>query len=137
MLCGEKLGSGVSRDVFACKLRPELVVKVETDFDYRSFANVAEMRIWCDNRDHKAVADWLAPCEYLSPDGRILLQARVDVLQPPFKPGDKLPPDKIPAFLTDRKHSNFGWYQGRLVCCDYALTIATHSTRMTNAEYWS
>lgn len=72
MVCGEKLGEGIHRTVYACKIKPELVVKVETD-DMRYFANVLEMRFWNDHEHYSKVADWLAPCEYLSPDGRILM----------------------------------------------------------------
>lgn len=92
MICGEKLGNGIHRDVYACKIRPELVVKVESS-EMRYFANVIEMKFWDEHQHYKAVADWLAPCEYLSPDGRILMMQRVKPL-----PDDFVLPSKMPTF---------------------------------------
>lgn len=128
LLCGKLLGEGIHRKVFACKLRPDLVVKVEED-DYRYFANVLEQKFWDDNREYKPVAKWLAPCEYLSPDGRLLLQRRVEPAR------EKDLPDKMPSFLTDLKVSNFGWLDGRLVCTDYAITIPNPSIRLRKADW--
>jgi hypothetical protein len=110
MLCGTLLGEGVHRRVFECKLRPELVVKVEYETDYRWFANVHEMKFW--NEATADVQKWLTPCEFLSPDGRILLQRRVLPVR------DSELPDKLPAFL---------------VCVDYAMVSASPNMRMRNA----
>lgn len=130
LLCGEKLGSGVHRTVFECRLRPELVVKVEDSGDWRYFANVQEQKFWNDHSFYKAVSQWLAPCEYLSPDGRLLLQRRVDPL-----PAKAKLPDKLPAFLTDVKRSNWGMLDGKLVCCDYAMTIPNPSLRLRKVSW--
>ena len=102
LLCGEKIGEGVHRKVFECRLRPELVVKVEKDEHWRYFANAAEMHFW--NAADPPVARWLAPCEFLSPDGWIMLQRRVVPLAP-----DDVLPATLPGFLTDIKRGNFGW----------------------------
>lgn len=80
LLCGEVLGKGIHRKVYSCKLLPDMVVKVEAN-DYRYFANVMEMKFWCDNEHYEKVSKWLAPCTFLSPEGRILLQKRADPLQ--------------------------------------------------------
>lgn len=115
MLCGDKIGSGVHRDVFVCKLLPEMVVKVETNTGYRDFPNMREMKFWCDHQHLPEVAKWLAPCTYLSPDARVMLQRRVlPILD------DELP-EKLPAFLADIKPDNFGRLEGRIVCVDYAI----------------
>ncbi len=133
MMCGDKIGSGVYRDVFQCKLRPDLVVKVERETNYRDFTNVREMRFWCDNQDYAAIAKWLAPCEFLSPDGRILLQKKAAIVSE----GDlQNLPTQLPAFLTDTKFGNFGWINGKLVCVDYASVISTCSTRLRKADWW-
>ena len=81
LLCGKQLGSGIHSDVYECRIRPDLVVKVENSLqgEWRSFANVQEHQFWTDNEYAPAVAKWLAPCEYLSPDGRISLQRRADL----------------------------------------------------------
>ena len=125
LLCGKKLGEGVDREVFECRLRPELVVKVEADRVHRSFANPREMQIWQNWQYHKPTARWLAPCEYLSPDGRILLQRRTQ----PISPTDGLP-DRLPAFLTDIKTDNFGLLDGRVVCHDYSFVLENLSLRL-------
>ena len=124
LLCGEKLGEGIHRTVYECRVRPDLVVKVESD-EHRYFANVFEDKFWADHQFYEPVAKWLAPCEYLSSDARILLQRRCR----PLHDSDVLP-DKIPAFLTDVKRSNFGWLDGRLVCMDYAMMIPNPSKRL-------
>jgi hypothetical protein len=129
MLCGDLLGEGCYRRVFKCKLRPDLVVKVESA-EIRSFMNVAESRFWSDNEHYKKIADWLAPCEFLSPDGRILLQRKVDPVPDSYKL-----PEKLPSFLTDHKRANFGILDGRLVCVDYATTIPNLSVRPKKA-WW-
>lgn len=130
MVCGEKLGEGIHRTVYACKIKPELVVKVETD-DMRYFANVLEMRFWNDHEHYSKVADWLAPCEYLSPDGRILMMKRAAKI-----PDDMKMPETIPTFLTDLKRENFGLIDGRIVCVDYAMTIPNPSTRLKQV-FWT
>lgn len=132
LLCGAKLGSGIHRDVFECRLRPDLVVKVEQQNEWRYFSNVHEMKFWDDNQHYKKVADWLAPCEYLSPDGRILLQRKVRIATSL----DELP-KQIPAFLTDIKPCNYGWLEGRLVCVDYAMTVDKANLRLKKVEWIS
>lgn len=129
MICGAKLGHGIHRAVFECKVRKDLVVKVESD-DYRYFANVMEMKFWSDNQYCKEIAKWLAPCEFLSPDGRLLLQRRAQ----PIVDESQLP-KMLPSFLTDLKMSNFGILDGRVVCVDYALNIANASMRMRKADW--
>lgn len=123
LLCGRLLGEGIHRRVFECRLRPDLVVKVEND-DHRYFANVLEHKFWADNQHCEKVARWLAPCEYLSPDGRISLQRRAD----PLGAGTTLP-DRLPAFLTDIKRGNFGLLGGNIVCVDYAMVLQNPSVR--------
>jgi hypothetical protein len=118
LLCGKKLGGGIHREVYECRLRPELVVKVELEEDWRSFANVREMLFWSNNQHYDKVAKWLSPCDYMSPDGRILLQRKVQIASAT----DTLP-SELPSFLTDLKPDNFGWLDGRFVCVDYALSL--------------
>lgn len=131
LLCGEKLGSGIHRDVYECRLRPELVVKVEIACDWRYFANVQEMKFWSDNQHFAKVANWLAPCEYMSPDGRILLQRKVRIATE----ADDLP-KQVPGFLSDLKPCNFGWLDNRFVVVDYAMTIDRPNLRLKAAN-WS
>lgn len=124
MLCGRKIGEGIHRTVYECKLRDDLVVKVETDADFRYFANVHECKFHSDHQYFAKVADWLAPVEFLSPDGRLLLMKRCD----PVKEDDL--PDMLPTWMTDIKADNFGRLNGRIVMVDYALTIPTVNIRL-------
>jgi len=129
LLCGKLLGEGIHRRVFECRIRPDLVVKVEND-EQRHFANVMESKFWGDHQYYDKVAQWLAPVEHLSPDGRVLLQRRVR----PISDTDTLP-EKLPAFLTDIKRDNFGWLDGKLVCMDYAWTVPNPNTRLRKADW--
>ena len=129
LLCGPLLGEGIHRRVFACRIDPKLVVKVELNHEWRYFSNVHEMTFWDDHEHRKAVSKWLAPCKYLSPDGRILLQHRVEPLT------RSLLPDRLPAFLTDLKPENFGWLNGRVVCVDYVFTIPNPSLRLRKTDW--
>lgn len=129
LLCGEKIGEGIHRVVYECKLRPDLVVKVE-DQEMRFFANIMESTFWAEHEYYKPVSKWLAPCEFVSPDGRILLQKKCDKLPQTIKL-----PEKLPAFLTDIKRSNFGLLNGHLVCVDYSLTIPSPSTRLRKVDW--
>lgn len=116
LLCGDKLGEGVHRTVFECRLLPDLVVKVEKDTVWRYFANVHEMAFWSEYQHKPAIAQHLAPCKWLSPDGRILLQSRAAPL------AHNAPmPTHMPHFLGDFKRCNFGTLDSRLVCVDYAI----------------
>jgi hypothetical protein len=130
LLCGELLGSGIHRKVFACKVDPSLVVKVETDEEFRTFANFTEHKNWTENELYKPVADWLAPVVAISPCGLVSLQKRIL----PVRPGEL--PAEVPAFLTDLKAENFGLYEGRVVACDYTFLITNISVRKKKAN-WS
>lgn len=129
LLCGALIGRGIHRRVFECQLRDDLVVKVEDD-EPRRFANVLEFEFWQDHQHHKPVAKWLAPVIFMSPDGRVILQKRCAPL-----PVNYEMPRKIPGFLTDTKLSNFGMFDGRLVCFDYALTIRNASAKLKKADW--
>lgn len=130
LLCGEKIGEGIHRTVFECRIRADLVVKVESEINYRYFANVLEMRFWNDHETDKRVAPWLAPCEYLSSDGRILLQRKAFPIT-----DTAVLPRQVPSFLSDLKPGNFGILDGRVVGLDYAMTIPNPSIRLKKAGW--
>lgn len=130
MLCGKLLGEGIHRSVFECNIRPDLVVKVENE-NRRYFANVFEQQFWDSYQYCDAVKKWLAPCEFLSPDGRILLQKKCDPVPDSYKL-----PKVMPEFLTDLKRANFGLLDGRLVCVDYAITVMNPITKPRKAEWF-
>lgn len=115
-LCGPKLGEGIHRQVFLCAFDPNLVVKVEMS-EWNDFANVHEWRHWNDLSFAPDFNRWLAPCVRISPNGRILLQKRCE------RAAQHQLPKELPAWLTDVKAENFGWFEGRLVCHDYPTII--------------
>lgn len=132
LLCDDFIARGVYRDVFSCRLNPDWVVKVELDKgSWRSFANVHEHKFWDENQFYPKVADWLAPCRFISPDGRILIQDRARIA----KASDNLP-EAIPAFFTDLKPSNFGWIGERFVCVDYAFHLTTINVKPKKVPHW-
>lgn len=129
MFCGKLLGEGSHRKVFECLVRPDLVVKVEHS-DFRYFANVFEMQLWSENAENKDVSKWLAPVEFISPDGRILLQKRCDPLPINYKL-----PARMPEFLCDFKRSNYGIFEGRLVCVDYGITYFKANHKLIDTKW--
>jgi len=131
LLCGEKIGEGSSRMVFECRLRRDLVVKVEKECNWRAFDNVKELTNWEDAKNRPALKKWLAPIEFASPDCRILLMHRAEPLPISYKL-----PDKMPAFLNDLKPENFGLIDGNLVCVDYAIIRLQLSARLRAVKWW-
>ena len=131
LLCGELLGEGIHRKVFACTSDPSRVVKCETNTGI--FSNAREWRNWDECRYADRWNKWLAPCVAISPLGTVLLQKRVQ----PLRRGDDLP-DKLPAFLTDIKPQNFGWLNGKLVCHDYPQINSSLSDkpRSIGPDWW-
>lgn len=128
LLCGNLLGSGIHRKVYECRIKKEWVVKVEYGDDWRYFSNVHEMKFWNDNEYVPSIKRWLAPCHYLSPEGRLLIQTKVD----PIRSTDKLPKN-LPSFLTDTKRENFGYLNGKLVSVDYVTTVPNPSLKPKRA----
>ena len=113
-LLEDRLGRGVSREVFSIFGSETLVAKVERP-GLAHWANIMEFRVWNELKG-TWLEEWLAPSRALSLGGALLLQARTTPI-----PYSKLP-EKIPDIFTDLKPENFGWYDGRVVCHDYAIT---------------
>lgn len=123
LLCGNKIARGMTRDVFECNVDKSLVVKVETAEVRTHFQNIVEWIVW--KRVYgTAFEKWFAPVVEISPDGRLLLMKRVE-LAPTY-----MLPDRMPAFFTDFKPSNYGFYLRRIVCCDYGSHLL-HEVGMT------
>lgn len=137
LLCGDKIGEGMSRNVFACKLLPDCVVKVETDPE--RFQNIIEWETW-KTVQFAPAGRWFAQCKWISPNGRVLIQERT---RPP-SPVEYL--DKVPVWFTDMKRTNWGMAVTNrdnkqfLVCHDYGLSLAiqegTATKRMKKAEWY-
>ncbi|MBL4769505.1 MAG: hypothetical protein JKY94_17665 [Rhodobacteraceae bacterium] len=116
VLMGERLGQGISREVFECPLRPDLVVKREREAG--RFQNVKEWEVW-QHVQYTDFARWFAPCEGISPCGTILFQKRTTPAR-----AEELP-DQVPAFLSDCKVDNWGRYDGGFVMHDYGYNLVT------------
>lgn len=129
-VCGDRIGTGMSREVYACTLNPAWVVKVEDGACH--FQNVIEWEIWSGAKDRDA-GRWLAPCHFISPNGSILIQSRTTPAR------TKEYPDRMPAFLTDFKRANYGLIGKRFVCHDYGTALVLDnglSTRLRKAGWW-
>ena len=112
MMLGERLGSGIGREVFVDRLNPRRVIKLEEN----GFQNVTEHLVWaalCDT----PWASWFARCYWISPNGRILIQQRTYL---PKKPPPL--PELVPNFVVDAWERNMGVINGRWVFCDYGHT---------------
>lgn len=111
--CGEKIGEGTARWVYALRYNPELVVKVE--FTENTFQNQQEWVAWSAVQ-FTPFGGLLAPCRRISPCGHILIQERTQALR------EGQVPSKTPNFVSDRKLKNYGFIDGRgVVCHDYAI----------------
>lgn len=113
LMCGELIGTGISRKVFDCRLKPGYVVKVEEGS--HSFENVAEWLTWQEVVFTKA-SKWFARCEWISPNGRILIMERTR----PALRAER--PRRVPTWASDLKLSNWGvavFQDQHFVCHDY------------------
>lgn len=131
LVCGERLGGGVGREVYACRLDPNVVLKFERE--NRSFQNVLEWEFWQANEHAPETSKWLAPCRMISDCGIVLVQERTT----PIHNFTELPV-MIPSWATDLKAQNWGWLRGRPVAHDYGYTTAmsVSSKRLKRAEWW-
>ena len=110
---GHRIGRGVTREVFELSTDPNHVVKIE-DMSKGWFANISEFQVW-NNVAGTPYKSWFAPIEGMSLGGRMLTMART------VPPAVRDLPEEIPAIFSDIKIENFGMFEGRLVCHDYAL----------------
>lgn len=129
ILCGEKIGQGISREVFKCRLNESWIVKIERDGFYHQ--NIHEWKIWQEIQHWKKMSKWFAPCEYLSPHGTILIQQKTT---PAYK---KDLPNSLPAFFTDIKQENYGMLGEQFVCFDYGIIPISRnwSTKLKKASW--
>ena len=134
-ILGERLGGGISREVYVYRGNTNFVIKVETEGG-DLFQNVEEYRFWQDAQGCKEIKRWLAPCVRISPNGNWMIQERtMPVTLEELK--KKLP--RIPIFLTDCKDTNWGRLSnGKIVCHDYGTHLATSSMRTATkkADWW-
>lgn len=115
LLCGDVIGRGSFRDVFQYNLNPNWVVKIQKNNS--EFSNIKEFEIWCHVKGTE-FEKYFAPCYWMSPDGRVLLQHKTKPITKTRKP-----PEFIPTFFTDVKDDNFGFIGKRFVAHDYDFTF--------------
>lgn len=128
-VCGDRLGAGMTREVFRFALDERYVIKFEPLEGH--FQNVAEATIWNDIQ-FTELAKWFAPVKAISGCGRIMLQRYAEPL-----PAIALPAE-VPRFFTDLKPGNWGRIGKQPVCIDYGKTLlVTHglSKRMRRADW--
>lgn len=113
-VCGDRLGAGMSREVFRFNLDPKFVIKFEP-MEHR-FQNIEEMTAW-QTVEYTEYAKWFAPCRFISGCGRVMLQEYAEPLA-----ACNLP-DKVPAFFTDLKPGNWGMLNKHPVALDYGRTL--------------
>lgn len=114
LVVGDCIGSGGYREVFEYLPRIGYVIKVEQHAG--CFENVLEYEIWQDVKDTE-YAKWFAPCTIISINGIWMVQKRT-------KPCSTVQlPEYVPAFFTDIKKSNIGWYRGHPCFHDYGRNL--------------
>lgn len=121
MVIGDSEGAGTFRHIYSHAHDKDLIVKIENG--YRSFHNVTEWEVWKSIKSTD-LAKWFAPCVEISGNGIVLIMKRAKPI-----PRAKLPA-RVPAFFTDLKAENWGWYKGHPVCVDYGLHLL-HENGMT------
>ena len=138
LLCGDVIGRGMSRVVYDSPLLPNFVIKVESDA--HRFQNVIEWETWQRVRDTPA-SRWFAACQWISPDGLILVMQRTRA------PALNEFPERVPLYLTDMKRTNYGMVgEGEdgtgkqfLVCHDYGTHMLFEhgmTKRLKKADWW-
>lgn len=140
LLCDDRIGYGMSRQVFICKLLPDHVVKVEEGAG--RFQNVIEWETWQRVKD-TPTSRWFAACKWISPNGTLLVMERT---RPAAR---KEFPDRLPSFLCDFKRTNYGMAStvGRhgqpgkewFVCHDYGTHLMLENgmaERLRKVEWW-
>ncbi len=138
LLCGRKIGEGMSRTVFECSILPGCVVKVETD--PHRFQNVMEWETWRMVAEAPA-SRWFAECKWISPNGKVLIQERTR------PPGPTEFVERIPIWFTDTKRTNWGMARSGpegggkewLVCHDYGTSLMLQDgtvTKRTKVADW-
>jgi hypothetical protein len=137
LFCGAKIGEGISRTVFACRIDPTIVIKVEDSVSYRQ--NVIEWEIW-QRAIGTPASRWLAQCKWISPNGKVLIMERT---RPPL---EAELPKRVPVYLTDLKRTNYGMAKTNkakeyLVCHDYGTSLifekGLETKAFKKADWWS
>lgn len=134
LICGELIGEGLSRRVYAHATDQTRVIKFE--FAKLYFQNTIEATVWKRVRDSKELARWFAPVVVISDHGRWAIQART---QPVTLEELRRKLPRVPAFFTDLKAGNWGRLGKRIVCHDYGSLLITEqglTTRMRKADWW-
>lgn len=129
LLCDQRLGHGMTREVFRFYPDPTLVIKFELESGH--FQNVLEYQVW-DSVQHTKFAKWFAPCMYISHCGRIMLQKYAEPIAASALPAE------VPAFFTDLKIGNWGVYNKQPVAVDYGKHLMLErgmSSRMRLADW--
>jgi hypothetical protein len=132
-ILGEKLGTGIHRDVYVLKTDESKVVKVARDnYDSRA-VNLIEYRLYWDGIFETPLEKWFAKVFSVSECGKYLIQERTE----PARKEEY--PEKIPDFFTDTKYDNFGYIKGKgIVCVDYGCfnVFKNISSKMVKADWW-
>lgn len=130
-LCGHKIGDGMTRTVYDCNIRKDVVIKVENHDIRTHFQNLHEWMVWqrvCGTDYEK----FFAPVLAISPNGRLLMMARTTPIE------HARLPKSVPAFFTDLKPSNFGLYKGKFCAHDYGTHLLMENgmnKRVKKAEW--
>lgn len=129
LLCEERLGHGMTREVFKLYTDNTKVIKFELESGH--FQNVLEYQVWQSVQFTK-LAKWFAPCHYISHCGRIMIQSYAEPIA-----AIRLPA-KVPAFFTDLKPANWGMIKNHPVAVDYGKHLMLErgmSNRMRKADW--
>jgi hypothetical protein len=133
LLCGDLLGSGVSRQTYVYAADKNYVVKMQ--HSTADFQNQTEWKLWHDLKgvEGRGLDKWLAPCIRISDMGTWMIQKRttpvtLDYLKKKY--------NRIPEMFTDLKADNWGLLDGKLVCHDYGRLVYHVKPILVKAKWW-
>lgn len=128
LICADRIGIGLSREVFDSKILPNSVIKVEENAG--RFQNVIEWETW-QRVKTTHFGKWFCPCEHISACGSVLIMRKTTT--------PVIFPKRLPVFLGDHKRKNYGMVDGRFVCHDYGTNLLFENgmtKKMRGVEWW-
>lgn len=114
-LLGEFVGRGQSRDVYKSPIDKNIVIKIAYNAQ-GIIDNTDEWSLWCLS-EGKDLRNWLCPIIGVFGDGRVLYMRRAEHAPESGLKSFK----KVPEIFGDVHIHNWGYFEGRLVCFDYAI----------------
>lgn len=121
---GKELGKGKSRVVYEHGENPNWVIKVSVSDDKLN-QNLNEAKTW-ERLRGRPEAEWVAPVVDYCKQGTWLVMMKVEPITKEKHPKES----EWPKWMDDvRSYKNWGWFEGRIVLCDYGYPKLLQNVR--------